>query len=168
MTDQRRSETQRRSVGHSGGAIRLPKPSTLAPRRAVPVDTHCALCNYRPSEITENAMTTVDQKLQELQREASVTDMLEIAMKAARELGIPNPVLSEYRSRVERQARSLLIDALLASHRQRGPACEVLASLRAIDRAEGSLSEDAPEYISDHWVNVMQVGFKESDAINEG
>jgi phytoene/squalene synthetase len=109
-----------------------------------------------------------DPKLQELQRETSVADMLEFAMKLARKLGSPNSVLADYRSRVERQARSLLIDALLASHRQRGPACEVLASLRAIDRAEGSLSEDAPEYISDHWANIMQTAIDEYDAVKEG
>jgi len=110
---------------------------------------------------------TADQKLQEMQRETSVAEMLEFAMKTARNLGAPNSVLAEYRSRVERQARSLLIDALLTSFRKRGPACEVLASLRAIDRAEASLSEDSPEFIADHWANIMQVGINEFDAIKE-
>ena len=110
---------------------------------------------------------TADQKLQELQRETSVADMLEIAMKKSRELGQPSSGLDEYRARIERQARSLLIDALITSFRKRGPACEVLASLRAIDRAEASLSEDAPEYITDHWANIMQVGINEYDAIKE-
>ena len=33
MTDQRKCETQRRTVGHSGGASRPPKSTEAAPRR---------------------------------------------------------------------------------------------------------------------------------------
>ena len=109
-------------------------------------------------------MFTMNRPTIDERRAASAGELLASAMQSSRDLGMrPSPALAEYRNHVERQARSLLIDALITSYKKRGPACEVLASLRAIDRAP----EDAIEFIGDHWANIMQVGINEYDAAKE-
>jgi len=102
----------------------------------------------------------------DIAREEAVSHTLHQVMSLARELGAPttDPVMAIFDNRVARQARSILIDALVMSYGVNSKASvKVLKLLRALDR----VNCDYHEATADIWECIKDIADLEEEEYRE-
>ena len=111
-------------------------------------------------------MTPMKQINATIAREEAVSHTLHQVMSLARELGAPttDPVMAIFDDRVARQARSILIDALVMSYGINSKASvKVLGLIRALDWVNYNFHENT----ADIWEKIKDIADAEEEEYRE-